>query len=148
MNLNDISEVSFGRRSTVYPGTADLESLLETEMMGYCGELQNLKLEEAGQKGSDASTYRGHPETKSDFQTTERKMFNAIRARVVRESVSSEYSTDVAVSSNETGQRLSPDYTPNVLPYTDNRKHDQQDKCQDETLILGEFIKPVYRYEG
>ena len=132
----------------MYPGRANLESLLETEIMGYCGELQNLKLEEAGQKGSDASTYREHSETKSDFQTTERKMFSATRARVVRESVSSEYSTDVAVSSNETGQRSSPDYTPNVLPYTDDRKRDQQDTCQDKTLILGEFIRPVYLYEG
>ena len=132
----------------MYPGTADLESLLETEMMGYCGELQNLKLEEAGQKRSDASTYRGHRETMSDFQTIERKMFSATRARVVRESVSSAYSTDVAVSSNETGQRSSPGHTPNVLPYTDDRKRDQQDTCQDKTLILGEFIRPVYHYEG
>ena len=115
--------------------------------MGYCGELQNLKLEEAARDGSDVSTYRGHLETSSDFQTIEHKTFSETRARVVRESVSSQYSTDVAVSSNETGQRSSPDCTPNVLPYIDDRKRDQQDTCQDKTLILGEF-RPVSLYEG
>ena len=75
-------------------------------------------------------------------------MFSATRARVVQESVFSEYSTDVAVSSNETEQRSSLDYTPNVLPYIDDRKCNQQDTYQDKTLILSEFIRPIYLYEG
>src|SRR3954462_5911443 len=33
VNLNDVSMVSFGRRSTVYPGLADFESLIEKDLM-------------------------------------------------------------------------------------------------------------------
>ena len=121
---------------------------MEDEMMGYCGELQNLKLEEAAQEGSDASSYQGHPETSSDFQTIERKTFSAPRAGFARESASSEYSTDVSVFSNEIRQRSSPDRTQNVLPWTDDRKRDPPDIWQDKTLILGEFISPVYLYQS
>jgi hypothetical protein len=32
VDVNDISTVSFGTRATVYPGTADLQDILEAEM--------------------------------------------------------------------------------------------------------------------
>ena len=43
VNLNDIPKISFGRRSTVYPGTADLNDLVEKEV-AFNGELQDIRI--------------------------------------------------------------------------------------------------------
>lgn len=38
VDINDMSKVSFGKRTTVYPGTASFQTLLEDEIMNHRGE--------------------------------------------------------------------------------------------------------------
>jgi hypothetical protein len=142
VNLNDVSTVSFGRRSTVYPGLADFESLIEKDLM-FSGQLRELWPERTV-LGSLA-THQRHSVKDHGIASAEHRLPHTLNAGHARQSASSAYSTDEYGHeiSHHWGERSALD---RLSPEGDRMEYVTQ-PLQERVLVLGEYLSCVYLVE-
>jgi hypothetical protein len=142
VNFDEIPEVSFGRRSTVYPGTADFESLVEDELT-FSSELTDLEVKRTIESPRQISGFEQDLTKPHERRSIESRAVHASGAGVARQSALSEYSADEPVhkgshhwrEGNEFGElRHGSDWKPLVSP-----------PSQDKLLILGDLLGPTIR---
>lgn len=93
LDLDHIPEYSFGRRSTVYPGKADLKKIMAKEISPD-GKLEAIELNEAIESGFHHSSAEAQPIARSEHQLSTDKTLELDRIPSTRLSELSVYSTD------------------------------------------------------
>jgi hypothetical protein len=129
VNLDDISQIEFGRRSNVYPRTADLKALVEQELADDRRELQDMKMDQAGVPRQGPSKGVGH------LRLARGRTVNAS----TRQSTTSAYSTNINVQSNRVSPRFDTQSHGCEMALTGARDHHDRYIWPDKLLFIGEF---------
>ena len=69
MDINDISKVSFGRRTTVYPGTANFHDILEEEIMNHRGNFNQVQSTQGVTPLTSERSHRKEPKAAHELKT-------------------------------------------------------------------------------
>lgn len=131
---------SFGQRSTVYPGRADLESIVAKELHPD-GELQATVPSEATEYRSLGSAHQNQYTTRLGHRSIHRTTLDAEGTAFARMSAISEYSTDEFGIANQTN----PPWDDETAPYGPvwEGKEKMRPVSDGRMIILGELI-PIY----
>ncbi|KAK5209210.1 hypothetical protein LTR41_004745 [Exophiala xenobiotica] len=112
VDRDEIPQESFGQRSTVYPGRADLESIVAKELHPD-GELQATVPSEATEYRSLGSAHQNQYTTRLGHRSIHRTTLDAEGTAFARMSAISEYSTDEFGIANQTN----PPWDDETAPY-------------------------------
>jgi hypothetical protein len=137
LNLGDISEISFGRRSTVHPGKADLQGLVEKEMI-LRENLMVVKPEQTAKGPFDRAAISVPPSTSQTLREMESKARRAPPSSSTRQSALSRYSIDEFGLRVETSQEWDEEDEENEERYR------VLQMWPDNMLILGEYTTWIY----
>ncbi|KAK5065434.1 hypothetical protein LTR84_001272 [Exophiala bonariae] len=112
VDRDEIPEESFGERSTVYPGRADLESIVAKELL-LDGELQATVPTQATESRSHGDSLRSQSVTRLEVRSTHHTTVDEEGIALTRLSAVSEYSTDDLGIADQTNPPLDNETAPN-----------------------------------
>jgi hypothetical protein len=136
LDLDHIPESSFGRRTTIYPGRADLEKIVASEI-SLDEELKVIVPHQATENVSHGSTYQSQSVTRLAYRSSDQGALEAVGSASARLSAISEYSTDEFGIENRSD---TPQNNDNISTRPARNGQGKIHPASDgKMLILGEF---------
>lgn len=140
VDRDEIPEESFGERSTVYPGVADLESIVAKELL-LDGELQATVPTQATENRSHGDSLRSQSVTRLEVRSTHHTTVDEEGIALTRLSAVSEYSTDDLGIADQTNPPMDNETAPNSPVW--EGKEELRPPSDGKMLVLGK-PHPIY----